>query len=228
MSYQQGYPQQQYSGGTYSDETGGSGGNPALAIIAAVLGLVAAAALVVLDVTELKDFEGSIGDLPGEVLTILIGRAAGALFLLVGVILVFVRKVAGAILIAVGGLIGAAIILLYPTLLSDALGVTIGMGDYLELIFKFESTEATFSAIALIASPLALILSLLPPTLKYLRGRSGSSDYDDYPQQPGGGYPQTPGSGYPQQTPASGYQQQAPGSGYPQQGYPQQPQQPGW
>jgi hypothetical protein len=160
-------------------------------------------------------------------MTILIVRSAGALILLVGVILVFVRKVAGAILIALGGAVGVAIVLLYPNIL----GISIGMGDYLELIFKFEETQATFSAIALIASPLALIVSLLPPTLKYLRGRSGSSDYDlDYPQQPGGGgFPQTPGSGYPQ-TPASGYPQ-TPGSGYPQQGYPQQPQQPqqpGW
>ncbi len=227
MSYQQGYPQQQHSGGTYSAEAGRGGGNPGLAIIAAVFGLVAAAALVVLNVSDLQDFGGSIGDLPGEAMTILIGRGAGALILLVGVILVFVRKVAGAILIALGGVVGVAIVLLYPNIL----GISIGMVDYLEVIFKFEETQATFSAIALIASPLALIVSLLPPTLKYLRGRSGSSDYDlDYPQQPGsGGFPQTPGSGYPQ-TPPSGYPQ-APGSGYPQQGYPQQPQQPqqpGW
>jgi hypothetical protein len=102
------------------------------------------------------------------------------------------------------------------------------MGDYLKAIFKFEETQATFSAIALIASPLALILSVLPPTLKYLRGSSRSSGYDDYPQQPGGGYPQTPPAGY-AQTPNSGFSQ--PDLGHPQQGYPQQPQQPqqpGW
>jgi hypothetical protein len=125
--------------------------------------------------------------------------------------------------------IGAAIILLYPILLKDFLPPTYGMVDYLKDVFKFDETQATFSAIALIASPLALILSVLPPTLKYLRGSSRSSGYDDYPQQPGGGYPQTPPSGYAQTPNSGGFSQ--PDLGYPQQGYPQQPQQPqqpGW
>jgi hypothetical protein len=224
MSYQQGYPQQQ-SGGMYPAAGARGGGNPAMAIIAAVLGLVAVAALVVLNVNDLKDLEGSIGDLPGEVITILAVRALAALLLLVGVLLVFVRKVAGAILIAIGGLVGAAIIVLFPVIVSANSPVSLGIGEYLKEVFKFSQTHGTFSAITLIASPLALILAIIPPTLKYLRGSAGSDGYDDY-SQPGGGYPQTPASGYPQ-TPSSGYPQ-TPGSGYPQQGYPQQPQQPGW
>lgn len=205
MSYQQGYPQQPLGG--FQDYPSGGRGNPALAIIAAVLALVVAAALVIVNVDLLKDMPGSISDLPGEMTTVIIVRFAAALILLIGLIMVFVRKLAGAFLIAAGALIGAAIVLLYPVLLKDFFQ-GVGFGEYLEALFKFKNAQATFPAIALIASPLALIASLLPPTLNYLRG-SSASGYD-YPQTPSGGYPQV-GGGYPQQ-----------------QGYPQQPQQPGW
>jgi hypothetical protein len=194
MSYQQGYPQQptaMYQGG-YPAETRGA--NPATAILAAVLGLVAAASLIVINVHFFSNFMGNLGlsDLPGAMQTLIILRFAGAVVLLIGVILVLFRKLAGAILLIFGALIGVAAILLYPTLLKDYFP-GLEFGEYVKTLFKFNGPQTTFAAITVIAAPLALILSILPPTLNYLRG----SREDDHPQ-------------FPQQT-------------YPQQGYPQQP-----
>jgi hypothetical protein len=203
MSYPQGYPQQQPQGYPqqqsqdypqqqpaypgYPGQTGG-GSSPAVAIIAALLALVAAAGLVVVNMKTLSDLPSGVGfgDLPSQFKTILIIWFAAALILLVGAIIVVARKIAGAFIVVLGGLAGIAAVLLYPVILGDALGVKIEMGKYLEELFKFKTTEDTFAAIALIASPLALILAILPPTLSYLRGRSGQDQHPQqtYPQQP--------------------------------------------
>src|SRR5687768_14560542 len=125
MLYQQNYSQQPQ--GYYPDgySSGGGGGtNPALAIIAAIFGLGAAAALVVLNLDIFNQFPDGFGfgDLPSESKTIMILRFAAALILLLGVIIVFVRKVAGAFILAFGGLAGVAAVLMYPVLLKDLTG----------------------------------------------------------------------------------------------------------
>ena len=197
MSYQQGYPQQPASGAyqTGYPEEPSRGANPASAIIAAVLALAAAAGLVVVNVKSLSDLPSGLGfgDLPSQFKTVVILWFGAALILLVGAAVVLARKVAGAFVVVLGGLAGIAAVLLYPVILGDALGIKIGIGDYLKEVFKFDSTEATFTAIALIASPLALILAILPPTLSYLRGSGGSQfPQQNYPQQPQQGNPQQP------------------------------------
>src|SRR5882762_2218218 len=114
VSYQQGYPQQPQPAGMYQGgyPTGPSGrGNPAMTIIAAVLGLVAAAALVVLNVhlfTDEMPKGMGFGDLTGEFKTLVILRFAGALILLAGLVLMLVRKLAGAILLIIGALAAMA------------------------------------------------------------------------------------------------------------------------
>ncbi len=189
MSYQQGYPQQPTYQGGYPPAPTGGGSNPAAAVITAVLAIVAAAGLVVVNVKSLSDLPSGagFGDLPSQFQTVVIIWFAAALILLVGAIIVFARKIAGAFIVVLGGLAGIAAVLLYPVILGNALGVKIPIGDYLEEVFKFKSTEATFTAIALIGSPLALILAILPPTLNYLRGSRGVDQYppqQSYPQQP--------------------------------------------
>src|SRR5689334_2999837 len=105
MSYPQGYPQQQPQG--YPQQSGGypsgypaptgGGSNPVTAILAAVLALAAVVSLVVLDVHFLNDEipdRLSFGDLPGAFKTTVILRFVAALVLLVGIVLVLVRKLA--------------------------------------------------------------------------------------------------------------------------------------
>jgi hypothetical protein len=183
MSYQHGYQQQPQ--GAYPGNPGGypepQRANPTTAIIAAVLALAAAAGLAVAAFKNLEIVPDGIGfgDWPGEFKILVIVRFAAAAILLIGAVIVFARKLAAAFVLVLGGLAGIAGILLYPVLVDG-----LEFGVFLEAVFKFDGAEATSSAIALIASPLALILAILPPTLSYLKG-SAASGYDGYPQQPG-------------------------------------------
>ncbi|HEV2778283.1 MAG TPA: hypothetical protein VGX25_02685 [Actinophytocola sp.] len=186
MSYQHGYqqqPQGAYPGGPAGYSEPERRTNPTVAIIAAVLGLAAAAGLVVAAVKNLEIVPDGLGfgDWPGEFKTLVIVRFAAAAVLLIGAVIVFARKLAGAIVLVLGGLAGIAGILLFPVLLD------LKIGDFLEAVFQFDGAEATFSAITLIASPLALILAILPPTLSYLKG-STATRHDGFAQQPGPGW----------------------------------------
>ncbi|ALG06575.1 hypothetical protein [Kibdelosporangium phytohabitans] len=236
MSYPQqgGYPQQPYPQQPYPAAPSG-GGSPATAIIAAVLALAIAGFEVVLLVNESTWIE-NLDKLPGEVVMILVGQLLTGLVMLIGSIVTFARKTAGAVLILIGALVGLASVLTEPLMLP---GGSKNLGRFYETVFEFGSAEATFRALIVIIAPLALIFAVLPPTFKYLRGNR-----DDFSQYPGGGgYPQQPGypvdpnsGGFPQQ----GYPANPSSGGFPQQGYPQQggypqqqqgggyPQQPGW
>lgn len=244
MSYQQSYPQQPSSYQPGYPSAPSRGGNPALAIVAMVLGLAAGASLVVLNIDFFDQLRGAgFGDLPGEMKTVVILRFAGAAVLLVGLIIMMFRKVTGAFVLALGALVAIAAILLYPVLLKDFVPDGLTYGDYLKEIFKFNDTQATFAAIALIASPLAFIDAILPPTLNWLRGGRGD-DFTDFAQGPQAEYGQAAQQDYGQQAPQQDYGQYSPPQGFPQQqqpypqqqtyqqpqqpGYPQQPQQPNW
>jgi hypothetical protein len=228
VSYPQGgYPQQQ----PYPVASGGRT-NPATAVIAGLLALAVAAFEIVLLV---KLFEamggfGSVSDLPAEVLTVLGMWTLAGLLLVLGSILTFARKMAGAVLIILGSVVAIAGFFLEAVLLLNS-----RIGFFLEAVFEFSDAATTCRALTLIVAPLALIAAVLPPTLNHLRG-SGSDDYSGGPssggfQQQGydqQGYGQQQGYGAPNSGgfPAQGYGG-APGSGgFPAQGYPQQ-QQPG-
>jgi hypothetical protein len=196
MTYQQGYPPQQQPAGMYQGgypAGPGRGASPATAIIAAVLGLVAAASLIVINVDFFSKFmdNASFGDLPGGLKTLIILRFAGAAVLLTGLIIILFRKLAGAFVLILGALLALAAILLYPVLLKDFFP-SLDFAEYVKTLFKFNSAQTTFAAITVIAAPLALIMAILPPTLRYLRGPAG--DFPQYPQQtyPQPGYPQQP------------------------------------
>lgn len=230
MSYPQqgGYPQQPYSGGAYPVEPSG-GTNPATAIIAGILALVVTAC----EITYLVKFFGSsigeigLGKLPWQYLLMLGLDAVAGLLLLLGSMFTFGRKTAGAALIAIGAILAIVGVIILP--LTAPKGA-IPFGDYLQAIFQFGDITAIVEAVALICSPLAFILAVIPPTTRHLRGSSGS--YDSY--QNAGGYQQQPynnapnSGGFPQQQDYPGYQPQQGQGGYPQQGgYPNQQQQ-GW
>jgi hypothetical protein len=184
MSYHQEHSQQPYAAGQGGGPAARSGRNPVTAVIAGIFGLAAAAALVVINIDffgTMSDIGASLGDLPGELTTLVIIRFVAAALLLLGAVLLFARTMPGVVILALAGLSGVAAVLLYPVLLSSAADVEIGA--YLEALFTFESAQAAFGALALIMSPLALLFAVLPPTLTFVRG-SRSNDHG-YPQQPG-------------------------------------------
>ncbi|TCO58491.1 hypothetical protein [Actinocrispum wychmicini] len=233
MSYPQqgGYPQQPYSGGGHPAETGG-GTNPATAIIAALLALAVAAFEIVFLVKTLDGVK--LSSLDGKSWAVIGTDAVAGLLLLLGAMLAFGRKVAGAALIIIGAILAVAGFFLFP-LLAGGGGSAVSL--YLEVAFKFVETATTFQALTLIVAPLAFIFAVIPPTMRHLRGGGGADSYaaEQYPNSGGfqqQGYNAPNSGGFPQQD-YPGYQPQQGQGGYPQQGqqgqqggYP--PQQQGW
>jgi hypothetical protein len=201
MTYPQsgGFQQQPYQQGGGPGGYGGgynypaqSGGNPATAIIAGVLGLAAAVLMAIAGFKMLSDLSDAPDgfEVPTELTIIVVLVLASAAVCLIGAIITFVRKVAGAFVLLIGSIVVIAAILLQPVLLSSASAQgDISFGDYFEVLFKFDSTEYTCMAIALIVAPFVLIFSVIPPTLNWLRGSSAAQSHGGYPQQQqGGGY----------------------------------------
>jgi hypothetical protein len=204
MSYpQQGYPQQPQVPQGYPQQPTAyyppaapppapGSASPATAVIGLVLGLLAAAALIVVGVQLLNLVPDGVGlsDWPSEFTTVLVTKFAAAAILLVGALLVALRKVPGAVILALGGAAGVAAILLDPVVLGG------DFGEYLKAVFKFDGTESTFRAIALMTSPLVLILAILPPTFTWLRGSRADAVPQYAPQQgfgtPPGGFGEPP------------------------------------
>jgi hypothetical protein len=238
VSYPQGgYPQQPYPGGGTPAASGG-GTNPLTAILAGLLALAVAAFEVVVLVKTfdvINTYGGSLGKLPTEEYIVIGVQAVAGLLLLLGAMLTFGRKMAGAVLVIIGAIVAIAGYFLEPLLLAPS-GAS-ALGQWLEVTFKFAIADYTFRALTLIVAPLALIFAVLPPTLNHLRGgrsddinpyAGGGPSSGGFPQQQGYGAPNS--GGFPQQQDPGGYLQQQPG-GYPQQGqqgggYP--PQQQGW
>lgn len=178
---QQPYPQQPYPQQPYPQQ---NADNPLGAVIAAVFGLLATGALVALNVDFFGEFPDGLGfgDLPGELKTLVIIRFAAAVVLLIGAILVFARKLAGAFLLLGGGLFGIACVLLYPTLASVPPFVTIPFDLYFEELFKFADPMPIFSFATLLTSLVTLLMAVLPPTLRYLKGSAAANPYAGYSQ----------------------------------------------
>ena len=149
-------------------------GNSAATVLAGIVGLVAAAGLVgaalVFIGRNLVEPALSLGDLGGRYTLLLVVRFAVALALVLGAILTLMGKIAGAHILAVGGVLGALAVVTYPYLLGpELLPPGFDLGDYLSLLFRFPHAEYTFSVVALVASPLALIIAVLPATRRQLR-----------------------------------------------------------
>lgn len=177
-----------YGGGyNYPAQTGG--GSPATAIIAGVLGLAAAVLMGIAGFKMISDIPDG-AEVPSEYNIMMILLFAAAVVCLIGAIITFVRKVAGAFVLLIGAIVVIAAILVQPALLSSMAseaGGSVSFGDFFEQLFKFNDAQSTCEAIALIVAPFLLILSVIPPTLNWLRGSTQS--YGGYPQQPQqGGY----------------------------------------
>lgn len=175
MTYQQGYPQQPPWHG------GGRRTNPATAIIAAIVGLGIAGMLSYLNIDLLRRLQDTT-ELPGELTTMIILRFAVAAIALLGAILVFARQLAGAFLLIAAAVLAIVVIVIEPTIFEFAAATMIGSlpevtstsatGAYFEAMFEFGNEQAVLRALSLFAAPVLLLLSVLPPTLNYLKGSS--------------------------------------------------------
>jgi hypothetical protein len=160
--------------------------SPVTAVIAALLALTVTGFEIVLLVRafDVVDF-ATLGDQPPQVVALLGSQAVAGVVLLLGAMFTFARKMAGTVLIVIGAVLALATFFLVPVLNM------IPLGFYLEAVFEFATSPQVFQALTLIVSPIALLMSLLPPTLNYLR--EGRDDYHD-PYSGGGGGNQ---SGFP-------------------------------
>jgi hypothetical protein len=148
-----------------------------IAVLAGVVGLVGAAALVGADVTfAVNNLFGTIGlgDLPFPYTLVLLVRLAVAVVLVVGAIGAFRGSNAGAVTLAVGGVLGVLAVLSYPYqlgagLLPDGFGV----GEYVSLLFRFPHAEFVFVLTALFASGLTLVLAPAAATMARRTGVLG-------------------------------------------------------
>jgi hypothetical protein len=170
----------------YAAQVPPRGPNGATAIIAALLGLALCGMVGYLPVYTFIEMPSgmSIGDLPGEALTVIGMYFGAALVLLLGAVVTLFRSVVGAILLIIGALLALASALLEPALLYRS-----EYGVYFELIFQFEIDAAFVRVGALVLSPVVLVLAAIPPTFGYLRHKP----------LPQGAYGQQPGYSAPQQ-----------------------------
>jgi len=152
--------------------------SPALAIIAAVLGLAVAGSLGYQTIDLLADMPSG-AEWPGEFVTLVVLHFVVVALALLGAILVFARQLAGAFLLLAGGLLAVVMVLVDPLIFEDIGGTMIGAlpdlsatsktGAYYELLFEFGNEQAVLRVVALFAGVLVAILAALPPSLKWLR-----------------------------------------------------------
>jgi hypothetical protein len=172
MAYQQNYPQQgnwQQGGDPagYQQEVGVTGGNPALAIFAAILGLGAAGALAYTNIDLIRKMPDGL-EMPGSWKTMIAAHFVVAGIALLGAVVVFARKVAGAFILLVAGLLAVAAIALDPLFLAG--DGSPDFGGYFKVLVKFDDPQATFRFIAAALGVVLVVISALPASLNYLRG----------------------------------------------------------
>ncbi|MEV6897301.1 hypothetical protein [Amycolatopsis sp. NPDC051372] len=169
MSGPYGSPAQQRSGPAHGEPPARRGRpSGATALVAALLGLVAAGAAGYLPVTLFIDIPSgfSLGDLPVWTLVDLGGYLGAGLFLLVGALATIFRATAGAVLLILGAVIAIGAILLEPTLGNG------GYAAYFEVVFALNGFAAVDRAVLVVLAPLVLVLAALRPTFSYLRYRA--------------------------------------------------------
>ncbi len=149
-------------------------GSPGTAVFAGVVALAVAVAFggaatyFVVEVAEVS----ALSDLPGGVLGLEVARFAVAAVALLAAVLLFARRTAGAVLAVVASLAGVITIVAEPYASEVLRGIGIGLGQYLEAMFRFADPYAFLLAGGLIAAPVLLLFAVLPSTLRWLRRTS--------------------------------------------------------
>lgn len=179
-----GYPAQQPGPAGFGYPAPQTKPTGATAIIAALLGLVAAGAAGYVPVYFFLRLSSgfSIDDLPGLVLTVLGLYLLAGLLLLIGALSAFFRSVAGAVLLVLGSLMVIAAVLMEPVAFNGTYSL------YFRMQFEFRTFVAIVRVVLFAVVPLTLIFAIIPPTLKYLRWRpSPAQPYRPRDQVPGQG-----------------------------------------
>lgn len=190
-----GYPQQNWQGGGYQPQLGYQGpdpnqSGPGLAVTSGIVGLVAAGVLLTQTIMLLSDVpDGAEFPTGWTVMNIMHFAVAG--IALLGAVLVFARQLAGAFLLVTAGFLTAAVILLDPALAEGVFFTMLGAmpgfdpagdyGSYFAAMFEFGNEQAVLRFIALVLGVILLIMSALPPSLNWLRGRD-RNNYNPYQQ----------------------------------------------
>lgn len=134
-----------------------------------------------------------------DTVVMLLLRLPCAVAAVIGAILLFAKQISG------GYVVVGSVVALYVTFIVTVL-LSSNPGSYLGIVFKSQSGRVGY---LLLIGVLAAVLSVVPPTRRYIRYAKASASPAPYPQQPW--YP--PQHGYPQH----GYPMQPP-RGYPHQG----------
>jgi hypothetical protein len=152
---------------------------PALAVIAAAVGLALAGTLVwqTIDLMSMIDGEG----LPGTWGSTNVVHLTVAGIVLLSAALVFARVLAGAYLLCSGAMTALAALLVLPALVEGiAFSMTSarpgfvptgGYGDYVRAMFEFGNVQAVLRFVALVLAAVLVVIALLPPSLGWLRRR---------------------------------------------------------
>ncbi len=137
----------------------GREGNPALAVVAGIIGIGIAGVLAYQTIDLLVDLGDVRGDIPGGWTVMIVLHLVVAGLGLLGAILVFVRQVAGAFVLLAAATFAIAVLILDPALAEGVWFTMLG---------------------ALVLAPVLLIIAALPPSLGWPRGPRPSG----YPQYP--------------------------------------------
>lgn len=178
------YPGNQQQGGYYpqpQEDPFARQGSPLLARFSAVVGLGVAGMLVWQTMDLLSLFGEATANMPVRWTVMIVAHFVIAGLALIGAVLVFARRVAGAFLLLTSAVLTIAAILAAPLVAEDVgLSMVTSVADYAAMSgnelyfhqlfeFEFDNTQATLRFVALALGVLLLIVAVLPPSLNWLR-----------------------------------------------------------
>jgi hypothetical protein len=177
--YQQPYPQ------SYPQSfTQPPAGSAALAIVAAILGLTVSGTLGYQSADVLMNVQDGAKLPTGWIVMIILHVVVVAVALL-GAILVFARRVAGAVVLVISAVVTLVVVALDP-FLAQAVAATMAgatpdvsatslTAAYYELLVEFGNEQAVLRFAAVCAAAILLVIAALPPSVNYLRGSRRST-----------------------------------------------------
>lgn len=177
------YPQQgNWQQGGYYPQTPGHQqpprGNPVPAVVAGIVGLGVAGTLGYQCVDLLVNIPDGFS-LPGRWMAMVVAHLVVVAIALLGAVLVFARRIAGAFLLLAAGVLTVLVVLVDPVLANEIAVTMLGtapdisatgdVGAYYELLVEFGNAQAVLRFVAACLALVLLVVAALPPVLNYLR-----------------------------------------------------------